>query len=83
MWASHNILTLYTNQSLNYDYESKRISIDLGSNTVTAATTKLLSAKVKNSKVILRIFLPILTKLLQKSQSRRALLQEVAKQSSD
>ena len=83
MWASHNILTLYTNQSLNYDYESKRISIDLGSNTVTAATTKLLSAKVKNSKVILRIFLPILTKLLQKSQIRRALLQKVVKRSAE
>ena len=83
LWASHNILPLNTNQSLNYDYESRRISIDLGSNTVTAATTKLLSAQVKNSKVILRIVLPILTKFLQKSQIRRALLQEVAKQSSE
>jgi hypothetical protein len=44
-------------------------------------TTKLLSAEVKNSQVILRIVLPILTKFLQKSQIRRALLQEVAKQS--
>ena len=45
------------------------------------STTKLLSAKVKNSHVILRIVLPILTKFLQKSQIRRALFQEVAKQS--
>ena len=42
-------------------------------------TTKLLSAEVNNSQVILRIVLPILTKFLQKSQIPRALLQEVAK----
>ena len=44
-------------------------------------TTQLLSAEVKNSQVILRIVLPILTKFLQKSQIRTVLLQEVAKQS--
>ena len=41
----------------------------------------LLSVEVKNSQVILRIVLPILTKFFQKSQICRALLQEVAKQS--
>jgi len=46
-------------------------------------TTKLVSAEVKNSQVILWIDLPILTKFLQKSQIRRALLQEVAKQSAE
>ena len=40
-------------------------------------TTKLLSAEVKNTQVILRIVLSILTKFLQESQIRRALLQEV------
>ena len=49
----------------------------------TIDTTKLLSAEVKNSQVILRIVLPILTKFLQKSQIRRVLLQEVAKQSAE
>ena len=43
----------------------------------------LLSVEVKNSQVILRIVLPILTKFLQKSQICRALLQEVAKQSAE
>ena len=46
------------------------------------STTKLMSAEVKNSQVIMGIVLPILTKFLQKSQIRTApLLQEVAKHS--
>ena len=40
-----------------------------------------MSAEVKNSQVIMGIVLPILTKFLQKSQIRTALLQEVAKHS--
>ena len=43
-------------------------------------TTKQLSAEVKNRQVILWIVLPILTKFLQRSQIRKALLHEVAKQ---
>ena len=43
---------------------------------VPFSTTKLLSVEAKNSQVILRIVLLILTKFLQKSQIRRALLQE-------
>ena len=50
---------------------------------VIEITTKLLSAEVENSQAILCIILPILTKFLQKSQIRRALLQEVAKQSTE
>ena len=45
------------------------------------STAKLMSAEVKNSQVILKIVLPILTKFLQKSQIHTALLQEKAKQS--
>ena len=52
--------------------------IILFANNQFSKTTKLMSAKVKNSQVILRIILPILTKFFQKSQSHRALLQEVA-----
>ena len=38
---------------------------------------------MKNSHIILRIVLPILTKLLQKSQLREGIFQEVAKQSAE
>jgi hypothetical protein len=38
-------------------------------------------AEVKSSQVTLRIILPILTKVLQKSQIHRAILKNVAKQS--
>ena len=41
--------------------------------------TNLLSAEVKNSRVILRTVLPLLTKFLQKDQIHRVLLQELAK----
>ena len=51
-------------------------------NKLLKVTTKLLSAEMKNSQVILRIVLPILTKFLQKSQICRAPLNgEVAKRS--
>ena len=49
----------------------------------TPSSTKLLSAEVKNSQVILRIALLILTKFLQIGQIRRVLLQDVAKQSAE
>ena len=49
----------------------------------TPSRTKLLSAEVKNSQVILQMVLPILTKFVQKSQIRRLLLKEVAKQSAE
>ena len=57
--------------------------IILFANDQFSKTTKLLGAEVKNSQVILRIALPILTKFLQKSQIRRARLQELAKQSAE
>jgi hypothetical protein len=68
-------LALFAQQSLIDTYKWTLLTVQ--------TTAKLLSAEVKNSQIILRIVLPIVTKFLKKSQICRALLQEVAKQSTE